>query len=150
LAFIALATGAGVLLDFQVTKLHPIFSVGLLFLSIPAGLYWTIRRTLSMDRKVTPTYVRNLALASMASQAGCLSLILIFMALFAGLFLDSRLDTHPIFTILLIVISIPVSLWAMIRLMLSSVAAMKLSAPDTSRTAPSFTGKSVHTKENGS
>lgn len=150
LAFIALATGAGVLLDFQVTKLHPIFSVGLLFLSIPAGLYWTIRRTLSMDRKVTPTYVRNLALASMASQAGCLSLILIFMALFAGLFLDSRLDTHPIFTILLIVISIPVSLWAMIRMMLSSVAAMKLSAPDTSRTAPSFTGKSVHTKENGS
>jgi len=150
LAFIALATGAGVLLDFQVTKLHPIFSVGLLFLSIPAGLYWTIRRTLSMDRKVTPTYVRNLALASMASQAGCLSLILIFMALFAGLFLDSRLDTHPIFTILLIVISIPVSLWAMIRLMLSSVAAMKLSAPDTSRTAPSFTGQSVHTKENGS
>jgi len=150
LAFIALATGAGVLLDFQVTKLHPIFSVGLLFLSIPAGLYWTIRRTLSMDRKVTPTYVRNLALASMASQAGCLSLILIFMALFAGLFLDSRLDTHPIFTILLIVISIPVSLWAMIRMMLSSVAAMKLSAPDTSRTAPSFTGQSVHTKENGS
>jgi len=103
-----------------------------------------------MDRKVTPDYVRNLALASMASQAGCLSVILIFLALFAGLFLDARLDTHPIFTIVLIVISIPVSLLAMIRLMLSSVAAMKLSAADTSRATPSSTGKSVHTKENGS
>lgn len=151
LAFIALATGAGLLLDFQVTNLHPIFSVGLLFLSIPAGLYWTIRRTLSMDRKVTPDYMRNLALASMASQAGCLSVILIFLALFAGLFLDARLDTHPVFTIVLMVISIPVSLLAMIRLMLSSVAAMKLSAADTSgAAATSSTGKTVHTKENGS
>lgn len=151
LALIALATGVGLLLDFQVTQLHPIFSVGMLFLSIPAGLYWTIRRTLSMDRKVTPDYVRNLALASMASQAGCLSVILIFLALFAGLFLDARLNTHPIFTILLIVISIPVSLLAMIRLMLSSVAAMKLSAADASHAAPtSSTDKHVHTKENGS
>ena len=72
-----------------------------------------------MEPEVTPTYVRNWRLASMASQSVSQPESDLH-ALFAGLFLDPGW-TRTDFTILLIVISIPVSLWAMIRLMLSSV-----------------------------
>ncbi len=78
-----------------------------------------------MDRRTPNTdYMRNLALATVAGQAGCTTVILVFVALFAGMYLDSRLDTHPVFTIGLILAAIPVSLYSMIRLMLSSVAAI--------------------------
>ncbi len=60
-----------------------------------------------MDRKVNPDYVRNLALATVAGQSGCMTVILIFMGLFGGMYIDSRLDTHPIFTIGLVLLAIP-------------------------------------------
>lgn len=130
LFLVALATGVGLLLDFQLTNLHPVFSVGLLLLSIPASLFWTIRRTHAyMDRKVNPDYVRNLALATVAGQSGCMTVILIFAGLFGGMYLDSRLNTHPLFTIGLVLLAIPVSLYAMVRLMLSSIAAIKPTPP---------------------
>ena len=121
---ILLATGAGLLLDFQLTGLHPLFSVGLVLLSLPVSFYGVIRRVMS-SQKIDTDYVRNLALASVAGQAGCVSVLLIFMGLFGGMFLDARLNTHPIFTIGLVLVAVPVSLYAMVRLMLSSVSAIK-------------------------
>lgn len=82
-----------------------------------------------MDHKPNPDYIRNLALASVAGQAGCMTVVLVFAALFAGIFLDNRLDTRPAFTLGLILLSVPVSLFAMIRLMLSSVGAIKFASP---------------------
>jgi hypothetical protein len=128
LFLVIVATGLGLLLDFQVTNLHPVFSVGLLSISIPASLFWTIRRV-RMDRKIDPDYMRNLALATVAGQSGCLTVILIFAGLFGGMYLDSRLNTHPIFTIGLVLAAVPVSLYAMVRLMLSAIAAIKPAPP---------------------
>jgi hypothetical protein len=85
------------------------------------------------DATPATVYMRNVALASMAGQAGCSTVILIFAALFAGLFLDSRLDTRPLFTLGLILLSIPLSLYAMVRMMLSAVGAIQLENPYTSR-----------------
>lgn len=133
LVIVALATGAGLLLDFQLVHVHPIFSIGLLLASIPFSLYWALYRTAKMDGKYNPDYVRNLALASVAGQAGCVSVVMIFMALFAGMFLDARLDAHPVFTVGLVLVSVPVSLYAMIRLMLSSVAAIRFSSEHTEK-----------------
>ncbi len=146
---VLLATGAGLLLDFWVFNLHPVFSAGLSILSLPAALYWAVRRTLRMDQRHTNTdYVRNLALASVAGQAGCMSVILIFMGLFAGMFLDARLDTHPVFTIGLILLAVPLSLYAMIRLMLSSVAAIKHPPSGTDSPAtPDEPAENMLTKE---
>lgn len=128
---VLIATGAGLLLDFQVLNLHPVFSIGLPLVSIPASQFWTILRTLRMTKKPTSEeYMRNLALATVAGQSGCMTVILIFVGLFAGMFLDSRLNTHPLFTIGLVLVSVPVSLYMMIRLALSSVAAIKFSSPD--------------------
>lgn len=112
-----------------------------------------------MGQKRQTDYVRNLALAAVAGQAGCLSVVLIFLALFAGLFIDSRLNTHPVFTIGLVLISVPISLYAMIRMVLSSVSAIKLTPPgkpgEAVPSAPATTtaetsAKAAAKKENGS
>ena len=96
-------------------------------------------------------YMRNLALATVAGQAGCTTVILVFAGLFAGMFLDAQLDTHPVFTIGLILVAIPVSLYSMIRLMLSSVASIRHSpaagSPDAASDKPA---DNTLTKENGS
>lgn len=148
---VLLATGAGLLLDFQVTHLHPVFSVTFPLFAVPAALYWALRRMLSMSQNRSSEYARNLALAAVAGQAGCLSVVVIFLALFAGLFLDARLDTHPVFTIGLVLVSVPLSLYAMIRLMLSSVGAIKLAPPAGSAAGvPSAPAKPAAKKENGS
>jgi hypothetical protein len=148
LVLVLLATGVGLVLDFIVTRLHPLFSAGLLLASVPVAHAWALHRTLRMNPKLSPDYARNMALASVAGQAGCLSVLIIFMALFAGMFLDSRLNTHPVLTIGLVLLSVPVSLYAMIRLMLSSVAAMRTAAPGT--TTAAHAADHAMTKENGS
>lgn len=58
-------------------------------------------------------YTFNLALAAVAGQVGCLTTVIVVVALLAGLFIDSRLNTRPTFTILLTVLSVPVTLGAM-------------------------------------
>ncbi|WP_119068211.1 AtpZ/AtpI family protein [Aggregatilinea lenta] len=150
LIFVLLAAGAGMLIDFQITHLHPAFSVALFLGSVPFALYWALRRTIKMDRNPQAQYVRNLTLAAVAGQAGCSSVVLIFLALFAGLFLDAQFDTHPVLTIGLVLIAIPVSLYVMVRLLLSSVGAIQ-TAPPGKRQAPgpsSTSVKSSGTKEN--
>ncbi len=63
-----------------------------------------------------------------ASQSGCVTVILILAALFAGLWLDAQFQTKPFFTLVLILISIPISLYFMLRLALRAVNT--LSQPD--------------------
>lgn len=152
LVIVLLATGVGLLLDFQITNLHPVFSVGLPLVGVPVALYWAIRRTTrSMGQNRQSDYVRNLALAAVAGQAGCLSVVLVFLALFAGLFLDAQLDTHPVFTIGLVLASVPLSLYAMIRLMLSSVAAIRHTPPaGTAAGSHAESATAAAEKENGS
>lgn len=150
LIVVLLAGGAGMLLDFQITHLHPAFSVALFLGSVPFALYWALRRTLKMDRNPQAQYARNLTRAVIAGQAGCSSVVMIFLALFLGLFLDAQFDTHPVLTIGLVLIAIPVSLYVMVRLLLSSVGAIQ-TAPSGKRQATgssSASAKSSGTKEN--
>ncbi|MCL4876923.1 MAG: AtpZ/AtpI family protein [Anaerolineae bacterium] len=50
-----------------------------------------------------------------------MSVPIIFGALFCGLWLDSTLDTKPAFTLILLVLSAPVSLVLMLQMVLRSV-----------------------------
>ncbi len=59
-------------------------------------------------------------LAEAAAQIGCLTVVVILLALGAGLWLDSRLGTKPWFTLGLVLASIPVSLYMVVRLALSA------------------------------
>lgn len=70
-------------------------------------------------------YAMNLTLASIAGQVGCLTLVIIFVALFAGLWLDGYLDTKPLFTIVLLIGSVPVTLYLMFRVVRAATSRIK-------------------------
>ncbi len=58
-------------------------------------------------------YVFNLTLAAVASQVGCLTLIIVIAALVGGLWLDNQMHSKPLFTILFMIVSVPVTLVVM-------------------------------------
>ena len=58
-------------------------------------------------------------------QAGCVSVILVILALVVGLLLDRALGTKYVFTVGLMLLSIPVSLGAMVYTVLRSTRAMQ-------------------------
>lgn len=60
------------------------------------------------------TKIFNLTLASVVAQVGCLTLVIILGAVLGGLWLDNHYQSKPIFTVGLLVVSIPVSLAVMI------------------------------------
>jgi hypothetical protein len=60
-------------------------------------------------------------LASVVGQVGCLVVLIIGLALGAGLLLDKFLGTRAIFTVLLMVGSVPVALYITVRLSLTAV-----------------------------
>lgn len=83
-----------------------------------------------------PTQTVSKALAEgslIGAQAGCISVFLVILALVAGLLLDQVLGTKPMFVLGLLLLSIPVSLYAMVRSVLASSRA---------RQAPSAAAKS--------
>ena len=55
----------------------------------------------------------NLTLAVVTGQVGCLTLLIIFVALFIGRWLDAQFDTSPLITIVLMIASVPVTLVVM-------------------------------------
>ncbi|MEK7310669.1 MAG: AtpZ/AtpI family protein [Chloroflexota bacterium] len=74
-------------------------------------------------------YAINLHLAGGEGQVGFITLVIVFAALFGGLWLDRRFETKPLFTILLLIGSVPVTLFVMFRVAMSAVAKIKPTAP---------------------
>jgi F0F1-type ATP synthase assembly protein I len=70
----------------------------------------------------------NLTLAAVAGQVGCLTLIILLVALFVGLWLDNRFDTRPLFTIILMIGSVPVTLFAMFWVVRTATSKIKSGA----------------------
>lgn len=88
--------------------------------------------------------VRNLAYAAVAGQAGCLTIIIIIVALLLGLWLDSLVGQRGLFTIGLLLLSIPVSLLAMVRIALGTV---KEITPSSAQKAGDRHRDTSHTEE---
>jgi hypothetical protein len=68
-----------------------------------------------MDSKNNPSSrnsqsLVNMRLASVGGEVGCLTLIIVLIAVFGGIWLDRLLGTKPIITILLVLVSGPISL----------------------------------------
>lgn len=63
----------------------------------------------------------DISVLGLAGRIGCLNLLIIGAALFAGLWLDDHFGTRPFITLVLVVVSMPVALIAVIRLALSIV-----------------------------
>ncbi|MGB9668902.1 MAG: AtpZ/AtpI family protein [Anaerolineales bacterium] len=69
----------------------------------------------------------NLKLTAVAGQVGCLTLLIVFVALFLGIYLDRLLGTKPVFLIMLVLGSAPISLFLTYKIALN--AAKKANAP---------------------
>jgi len=61
-------------------------------------------------------------LAGIIGQVGCLVVLIIGLALGAGILLDRFLGTRAIFTVLLMVGSVPVALYITVRISMTAVA----------------------------
>jgi len=75
------------------------------------------------------TKIFNLTLASVAGQVGCLTLIIVIGALFGGIWLDNRFDSKPMYTIGLLIVSIPISLGVMFFVVRVAISKIKTSQP---------------------
>jgi len=67
------------------------------------------------------TRIRNLAFAGVAALSGVVGLIIVFTALFLGLWLDARFGVRGPFVIGLLVLSVPISLFSMLRIALWAI-----------------------------
>lgn len=76
------------------------------------------------------TYIKNMTYAAMAGQSGCASSALVIGALVLGLALDSVVGTKPLFTLALMLLSIPLSLVMMLYMVLG--ATRRITPPPTS------------------
>lgn len=77
-------------------------------------------------------YALNITLAVVAGQVGCLTLVIIMAALFGGLWLDGQLGTRPMFTVVLMIISIPITLIVMVWVVRKATSRIQSDAtPDT-------------------
>jgi F0F1-type ATP synthase assembly protein I len=68
---------------------------------------------------------KNLAFAAMMSQVGCVTVVIIIGALLLGLWMDSVFNTRPVFIVVFLLLSIPVSLYSLVRVALSTAAQLQ-------------------------
>ncbi len=77
------------------------------------------------DPKKNPQYMLNMTIAAVISQVGFLTLLVIFIALFAGLWLDNHFGTRPAFTAGLLIVSVPFTVFGMFWIVRKATAKMK-------------------------
>lgn len=65
-----------------------------------------------------------MALAGVLGLGGFLTLGIVILALVGGLWLDNTLGTRPLFTLLLMVVSAPISIFVMYRVAMNSISKM--------------------------
>jgi hypothetical protein len=64
----------------------------------------------------------SFAIAGILGQVGCVTLLVIAAALGAGLWLDTQLNSKPLFTLILMLGSVPVTIYVMVRIVLGGMA----------------------------
>jgi hypothetical protein len=74
-----------------------------------------------MDADNKSGYAQNLGYAAFAGQAGCASASIVIGSLLLGLWVDSLLEAKPIFTLICVISSGPISLFVMLRMVLSAI-----------------------------
>jgi F0F1-type ATP synthase assembly protein I len=73
--------------------------------------------------------VNNLAIYSVGGQVGCATLFIVFLSLFVGIGLDKLLGTKPVFTLILILGSAPLSLYLTYHLAMRAVKSINPKEP---------------------
>ena len=63
--------------------------------------------------------------AGVLAQVGCVTLLIITLSILGGLWLDTQFDTRPLFTVVLVVASVPVTVYLIIRFVLRFTASLR-------------------------
>lgn len=77
------------------------------------------------EQKHSPR-TKNLTFAGLSALTGCVSLIVVVIALFVGLAIDSLLGQRGPATICLVIASVPVSLFLMLKVALTLVGQIQI------------------------
>jgi len=72
-----------------------------------------------------PRNIINTVLIVMVGQVGCLSLVVILLSVLGGLWLDNMLGTKPLFTLILLLAGIPLSVVLMVYVGRKTIAKIK-------------------------
>jgi hypothetical protein len=78
----------------------------------------------------------NTILTIMVGQVGCLTLVVIMLALFGGLWLDKIFNTRPFITGGLLLGSVPVTLFLMYRVSKAAIDRIKITSNKTEMSTP--------------
>ena len=77
-----------------------------------------------------PRNILNTLLIVLIGQVGCLTTVIVLASVFGGLWLDQVFGTKPLFTLVLLLAGIPISVFLMIFISRRTLARLKLqSAP---------------------
>jgi hypothetical protein len=74
---------------------------------------------------------QGLVLGALVGQVGCLTLVIILVSLFGGLWLDGQFGTKPFITIALMIASVPVTLIVMFWVVRKATARLQASQQHT-------------------
>ena len=77
------------------------------------------------NQKKDGRYALNLTIIGIFGQVGFLTLFIIVVALLGGLWLDKTFDTKPLFTIVLMIASVPLSLVLMYKVVMWATRRIK-------------------------
>ena len=80
--------------------------------------------------------VNNLALYSVGAEVGCVTIIIVFVALFIGIGLDKLLGTKPVFIILFTLGSAPLSIFLTYKLAMRAVKSATPQVPHGKQIKP--------------
>ena len=69
-----------------------------------------------------------LVMMGLLGQVGCVTVVIIVAALVAGLWLDERFGTRPLLTLVLMLGSLPITVYAMVRIMLGGMGRLQRAA----------------------
>jgi F0F1-type ATP synthase assembly protein I len=74
--------------------------------------------------------VLNITIIGVIGQVGLLTLVIILGALFGGLWLDNANHSRPVFTLIALAVSIPVSIIIMLLVVRGAMKKLKLELPE--------------------
>ena len=72
-----------------------------------------------------PRNIINTVLIVMVGQVGCLSLVIVLLSVLGGLWLDNTFGTKPLFTLVLLIAGIPLSVLLMVYVGRRTIAKIK-------------------------
>jgi F0F1-type ATP synthase assembly protein I len=80
-----------------------------------------------------PRNILNTLLIVMIGQVGCLTTVIVLASVFGGLWLDKTFGTKPLFTLILLLAGIPISVLLMIYVSRRTLARLKLQSESKSK-----------------